>query len=401
MVTRDSDDRFGGAGLRLGSVIERRKRAEGGYAALARAITAASAAGSSKQPGDRRPGDREPDEANKTRKRNAKPKIPRDVVDRRKLQALAGGDADVVVSIRELRALDTYLEPFGEGLGYRPLFEKPDLIQTLADSRGPVTFLIGSKKEIDGGSFPHWDVLAMADIQRSLSASEVSVQIDIQDVAMYPEFNPSTFAGDEPWAELFHERGPSLVVLGSNRVMPAAEVMLCKMFGGKPFSREPHENDAELPFRFVWNRGLRSVLPSRFYLDPGEITGRDAEAADLIVSGDASGLALSDQVFVDPVTLTGFGDSYGVCVAQRRKHGQVYLLCAGVSGPATLAAARLAKRLRMRLSETKRGERSAVYAAVVSAHMPETYQNANTSLRDLHEEIRVHPRAWLGSTEGT
>ena len=204
--------------LRLGRVIEQRKKSEGGYAALARAI--------SESVRGRAPA------------RKSGSKKPKDEVDRRKLQALANGDREVVLSLRELRALDGYLEPFGEGLAYRPLFEKPDLIQTLADSRGPITFLLGSKKALAGGRFPHWDVLAMADIQRSLSSSEVSVQVDIQDVTMYPEFKLAEFPGGEPWPKLFDERGPSLVVLASNRIMPAAEVMLCKMFGGEPFRNQ-------------------------------------------------------------------------------------------------------------------------------------------------------------------
>ncbi len=363
--------------LRLGRVIEQRKKSEGGYAALARAISESV---------------RGPAPARKSGS-----KKPKDEVDRRKLQALANGDRDVVLSLRELRALDSYLEPFGEGLAYRPLFEKPDLIQTLADSRGPITFLLGSKKALDGGSFPHWDVLAMADIQRSLSSSEVSVQVDIQDVTMYPEFKLAEFPGGEPWPKLFDERGPSLVVLASNRIMPAAEVMLCKMFGGEPFRNQLLEQKRDLPFHFVWNRSLRHVLQSRFQLEPADIAERDPKAADSVLEGKASALALSDQVFVDTVTLTGWGDAYGICVAQRREHGQVFLLCAGVSGPATLAAARLAKRLPMRLSETKRGVNSAVYWAVVSAHMPEAYRESNTNLRELGEEIRVKPRTWLAS----
>ena len=78
------------------------------------------------------------------------------------------------LSVDDLAAIDIYLEPFGEGLSYRPLFDKPDVLQALANS-GRVTFLVGTEGEEEGGNFPHWDVLAMAELQRSLTAWKVGM----------------------------------------------------------------------------------------------------------------------------------------------------------------------------------------------------------------------------------
>ena len=183
-------------GFRLGRALGERKEKEGSYAALARAITKSNAAASGT------------DATLEDRSR---------ALDRRKLRAIVEGAPNLVLSLQELRALDCYLERYGEGLAYVPLFEKPDLMQTLAES-GRVTFLLGSKPEPEHRYFSHWDVLAMAEIQRGISSSGVSVRFDIQDVLLHETLEAATASSKiEGWAELLEDRGPSLVCLGSGR----------------------------------------------------------------------------------------------------------------------------------------------------------------------------------------
>lgn len=353
--------------LRLARVLGKHKEALGSYVALANAITERFTGVASSED-------------------------TKAVIDRRKLRRLVANDTDeLVLSFTELRALDAYLEPFGEGLAHRPLFEKPNLLQHLAES-GRVTFLLGSKPTVEGGSFPHWDVLAMAELQRRLTAYEVSVQLDIQDVAMHPDFDPDKFSASSSWAKAFAGRG-SLVCFGSTRLMPAAEYMLCEMFGGKPFAVASLVKQRELPFRFVWNPTLEA-LPSRFRLELPEIADLDPQAHQRIEAGEASGLVLGNEVFVDPVTASGWGDAYGLCVAQRRAHGQIWLLLAGVSGPATLATANVASRMTMELLGENGDAESPPIVSVVSGKIGEADKEMNKSLREFGEEIRVPPTAW-------
>lgn len=362
------------AALRMSRVLERRAEAEGGYAPLARAIREAYLAAF-------------PDE----------PEPEREVVDRRKLAVIVKGSRELVFTSRELRAIDVYLEPFGEGLSTQPLFEKPNLIQTLAGSR-TTTFLLGSRPGEEGVNFPHWDVLAMAEIQRRLTALQMPVTVSIRDVPMPPNDESAALhesvdvEDEERWAGLFGEPGIALVCMGSNRTMPASGRML-----GSMFDLEHLPEEVELPFRFVWSEHLVAGT-SRFRMPVSELEALGSEsaaaAAEAVRAGQGSALVLSDRVLLDTLTGRRKGRGYGVCVAQRRANGAVWLLLAGVSGPATYATARIAHRLSMRLGDPRRGAASPVWWSVVAAEVPESHEGRIDRLRDLNPRIEVEPRAW-------
>ena len=191
--------------FRLPQVLAQRRDIEGGYAALARAITRSSrgdparGSESSTEQNDDRDSDSDKVGDKASHKDGDKEK---DTIDRRKLARLVEEEDGFVLSLADLRALDSYLDRFGEGLAFRPLFEKPDIMRTLA-AYGHVTFLLGSKFEPDGGSFSYWDVLAMAEVQRSITtASEASVQLDIQVVPLYPERDDPKSSTKGEWREL-------------------------------------------------------------------------------------------------------------------------------------------------------------------------------------------------------
>ena len=357
--------------IRLAGVIQKREKPAGGYAALARAITETYY----------RAGD-------PSWKR---PKDTTDIIDRRKLRRIALGDVDVVLSFKELRALDIYLEPYGESLAYRPIFEKPDIFQTLADSAN-VTFMLGSKKGGEDTNFPHWDVVSMALLTRRLTASGANVRLDIQDVPMFPEFKWNDPDRQDDWLELFADDGPSLVCFGSNRTMAAAEYMLAKMFDVEPFVGAPY-SDA-LPFHFAWNPTLKKVQESRFRCTIEELAAIDPEAAARVANREGSALVFDDRAVVDPVTACHWGDAYGLCVAQRRPGGQVWLLLGGVSGTGTFAAARMLSRVQIRLPEAGSGKHSAIHWSVVTGHVPEEHKTYNKNLRDLNEQEVTRPRTW-------
>lgn len=365
--------------LRLARVLAERKDQEGSYSALARAIDSSSAAG----PGT---GAREDDQMHR--------------FDRRKLKRIIEGDENLVLTLKELRALDRYLECYGKGLAYVPLFQKPDLMQTLAES-GRVTFLLGSKPAGELRHFSNWDVLAMAEIQRAIHPSEVSVRFDIQDVPLHADLETTrkSITGPDGCGHLFDDQGPSLVCLGSSRTNPAEEAMLCEMFQCRPFEVVPPEKRRKLPFYFAWNPRLPYVFPSHFHLRTDEISDKHPDEAELIESGLASAVVTDDGILVDRVTPLRSGDTYGVCFAQRRKRGQIWLALAGVTGPATFVAAKLAKSLATRLHEENRSQDSSVYWAVIKASVPVGRVDPFVNLRQFDQETIVSGlRIWQPET---
>ncbi len=228
----------------------------------------------------------------------------------------------------------------------------------------------------------------MAEIQRGINASEVGVRLDIQDVMIDGRLPGLVESSDESgWEGLMDDHGPSLVCLGSSRTSPATEIMLCRMFELSPqrerarrtrsgCSPSTSSGAAPSPMSF------RATSTSR----SKELGERDPAAADLIDVGDASALVTAEDVFVDSVNQTQEGDTYGVCVAQRRKGGQVWLIVAGVTGAATYATAKLARNLATRLHEQKRGEDSDIYWAVVRARVTKDPNLPLASVRSVAEE---------------
>ncbi len=358
--------------LRVAQVLKQHRDRLGGYAQLARAITKTYPGTPPVQKKGKNEGD------------------PTEVVDRRKLKEIIDDEPGLKLSVHDLAAIDFFLEPYGEGLSYRPLLDNPNLVHAFSDS-GRVTILLGTKGDEEGGNFPFWDVLATSGWLRCLTASEVSIQIDSQDVPMRPKVKPAEWRPDEGWGTLFGDRGPSIIVFGSNRMMPAADVMLCLMFGGEPFRNQPFADKRGLPFHFCWNPELRNVLPSRFQVDPDDISDRDADAAESVRKGEGSVLAVGDQVFLDSIAKRGWGDGYGVCVVQRRASGVVWMLCAGVSGPMTLAVAKAAQRLPIRFSDNQPSGHSPAYWTITKGHVPESMKGDNKSIRDFGEKIVTGP----------
>jgi hypothetical protein len=75
-------------------------------------------------------------------------------------------------------------------------------------------------------------------------------------------------------------------------------------------------------------------------------------------SGAAPGSA---YLHLDSLQQRQARESYGVCIAQRRRGGQIWLVLAGVTCPATYAAACLADRLALPLHPTRPGQPSLVH----------------------------------------
>lgn len=349
--------------FRLGQVLQERMSKEGSFAALARAITLANRDGTS-----------------------SSRKKPRDAIDRRKLKSLVEGGKGAVLTFDDLCALDRYLEVFGEGLSSRPILQKPDLMQALA-SCGRLTFLIGSRPEEDRGVVSHWDVLAMAEIQRELGLSEVGPRLDIQTVPVDLNFEVARKALERHDAlGLLDDNGPSLVCLGSARSNLFAELMLCRMFGYAAFKGADLPDGANPPFFLAWNPSLQYLCPSHFHVGPEALMTHSAHDAELVRNNEASILVASGKHYTDRVTPRKWGETYGLCIAQRRPRGQVWLLLLGITGVSTYVAAKHANRLATRLNESPHGQTSDIYWGIVSGKVAKEQRQDLIHLRELAEE---------------
>ncbi|MEE8164645.1 MAG: hypothetical protein V3T64_03670, partial [Myxococcota bacterium] len=104
----------------------------------------------------------------------------------------------------------------------------------------------------------------------------------------------------------------------------------------------------DLPFHFVWPTRPRDyVLPSQFHIYGEGAIREDQDAGEAVMQKRAACFRHAGGYFIDELTTDGKreGYTYALCVAQRREQRQIWLLVAGLTGPATYAAARWVHRM--------------------------------------------------------
>ncbi len=291
--------------FRMARVLKRHKQELKGYSRLANAIREANR-GSSKNP-----------------------------VDRRKLKRIVDHQ-DVSLSTRELIALDTYLTPFGEGFADKPLLEKRSILGGLVE-KGDVTLLLGSFPRADAprNELSRWDVQSLGRLLGEIGNLRPGIHVTVDDVlfddSVKPQSDPNALS-----LPYLKDSGPSVSCLGSPRSSWASELMLAAMFKVTPFRKSSSET---LPFHFVWSPDVRKFYPSAFAVGANDIKGLNGKLAKEISEERAWALRVGDTVYEVRRKRRKDWKVYGVVAAQRRAGGRVWLVVAGLSGPATFASA--------------------------------------------------------------
>ena len=309
-------------------------------------------------------------------------KEPEHSIDRRKLKAIVE-DKQFVLNVWELEAFDVYLDAFGMGLSYRPILRRPSILETLTESRH-VVFLIGAKRHDTGYDLSLWDFKAMAEIQRLVNNFTPFVRFDVEPIVL-----PESRRVDGEIEKLkdrtfFQEAGPSLVILGSPRANLAAELAI-RMMAAPQMPPQKVKELEDAPFRFVWSRNtaLRSCVaiePEKLGRDHPKLARKAESQQWTLRIGDADHTASARRA--SPMT------TYGVFLAQRRTRGQVWMVLSGLSGPATLGCAEIARRINRPLE----GRPSSILWAPV---MTESSRPEKGAVDQLDKYSLLHaPRTW-------
>jgi hypothetical protein len=256
-------------------------------------------------------------------------------VERRKLKRLAEGE-DVTLTISELIALDTFLTPLGEGLADKPLFERPAPIRSLV-AKAQVTIVLGAYARPRGrrNDLSRWDVRSMAHLLRAIEKRKPETHVDIRDVLCEKE------KPEPPW--YLKSSGPSVCSIGSPRASYATEIMLAEMFGVDPFDRD---SAGRVPFRFIWSPQTPGRHSSSFRIDANQVFDAEESVVQDLRDGTVWGvLQTKDQLYFARGREDEARDkknviwkSHGIVVTQQRSDGRVWMVCAGLTGPATYAA---------------------------------------------------------------
>ena len=137
-----------------------------------------------------------------------------------------------------------------------------------------------------------------------------------------------------PWYATLHDQAQrhSIIAVGSPKACHVTECLLSMMFGVRGFERNASVRD--LPFRFEYSPRLMKSRPSAFACEAETPPPFGAQFDTYALE---FGSLRYEVKFNQPSW-----DDYGVIVSQRRAGGQVWTVLAGLSGPATSAAAKMA-----------------------------------------------------------
>ncbi len=308
--------------------------------------------------------------------------VPRRPLDRRKLKRLVERDENVALSYLELVALNRYLERFGEGLTRKPILATPNLLTVLENS-DRVTFLLGSKprKHHFQLDVSYWDVMSMAEVQRALSKSDRVPRFDIQGIRLEP-MPPLGGHLTRSWMRLLTDSHTSLVCFGSPRACLAAEMMLREMFTLGSAA-------AGSPFAFVWSEDDTNMKNSQFARTVREIAEIDPKIHLAVRNNSAWAFLFGDEVRKAPFAERGRTPTYAVVAAQRRSSHSTWVVAAGLSGPATLAAARAMTEISFTVPDN-----ADVVWYPIEAHVETTRQNDEILREVVDYTLLDEPKTW-------
>jgi hypothetical protein len=305
-------------------------------------------------------------------------------VNRRLLQKLRDGVPQVGVTLETSVALDTYFRSIGKVTMEIPWLVYPAAIDTLV--RTPrVHFLYGAKprpkeRRIDVSC---WDLDAGAHLLTAASRASARCEFAIAHVLWHNDAGLRTVQA-EPWHHLLEQDQEGVVSIGSPLASLSTEVMLARMFGAVPFQTPGVEAARQLPFWYCWAPVIAGRFRSAFALTSAELQAFDPGIAARVRANQSHAFCLEGKIHEVPRTGKTW-KMHGILAAQRRPAGNLWLVVAGLAGPATCAAAKLAPDLQAVLP-WQEGQASSVLWAPVLAHIREgVAERSRGDIRELEE----------------
>jgi hypothetical protein len=265
-------------------------------------------------------------------------------VDRRTLLKIRDAPGKVSLTLNILYALHIYFKQLGEGLHKLPILATCGLVEPLFDAER-VVFMLGAKprpaeRRVD---LSRWDALALAELVKEASRFDRRHEFDIEDVLWRNPVDPSAIKS-EKWYSLLEMDQTSVISIGSPIAALSSEVMLARMFNVAPFESPRFSTRLPLPFYFAWAPRVSRGFRSAFGLTWKELMPEFKQLAQEVRQNRTAAFILNGLPHSVP-TESKTWTMYGVIAAQRRASGSVWLVVSGLAGPATLAAARLVKRV--------------------------------------------------------
>jgi len=271
---------------------------------------------------------------------------------RRQLAKLCAVRGDLALTTKQFEALDYFLQ-LRCRTSMAQLWSNRSLLQSLAADE-LIMFILGSQPEpaarrID---LSRWDIRAMREVLNGLYVQGMPLNVKFEDVISRADTKSleSNVPRNETWFyELTEDDAPAVVCIGSPKANHGAEVILARMTGVEPF--RPWPEDKPRPFAFIWpgndsrSRKIKSCMKLDPHRDAEEIMKLKGATAEILAElqkgkkGNTLGIAVGDELLTVDRNDEEW-HSYAI-IAARRGAKRTEVCIAGLTGPATLGAARV------------------------------------------------------------
>lgn len=316
-------------------------------------------------------------------------------VSRNLLRKLDKNPEGVGLTWNHLVAFHLYFREHGCSLQHVPLLETRGVFEALGDTQRLV-FLYGAKprpaeKRTDNS---HWDTGAHVELVRQVSLAGKHLQIEAQHVLWRSPVQPEGLR-HETWHHLLDDDTASVISIGSPLAALSTEIMLSRMFGVPAFEA-PHVTSRTVPFYFVWLHKIAANYLSAFGLSFRDL---EAELARRVERGDATAVRFENKTYESPTRASQW-TMYGFIAAQRRAAGNIWLVVAGLHGPATYGAATMVKEITEELPWSSRGPSPILWVPVKVSVRAGKAKPTDGDIREVTgAEFDGQPRIWRSPEE--
>ena len=310
------------------------------------------------------------------------------------LRNLRYNPENVALTWSHIVAFHTYFKQKGASLQHLPMLETRGVFEALGGQQRLV-FMYGARPrpEEQRTDNSHWDTRAQLEMVRQAALVGGPHQIDAQEVLWRSPVDPHALI-NEPWYRVLDEDQASVISIGSPLAALSSEIMLARMFLVSPFVPPHMLLKHPLPFYFVWLHKIAAKFRSAFGLTCDDLRAGQRELARRVERNASTAVLFEGKICESP---TGGHDwmMHGIIAAQRRAAGNVWVVVAGLHGPATFGAATVVKEITDELPWSSRGPSDVLWVPVkVHVRAPKAKPTDGDIREVVDSEFEGKPRIW-------
>ena len=276
-----------------------------------------------------------------------------------------------------------------------PVLEIRNICEALGEKQR-VVFMYGAKPrpEEQRTDNSRWDTRSNGELIRQFTLAGGQHQIEYMDVLWTNPVDPVALLNEE-WYRVINDDRASIVSIGSPLAALSSELMMARMFDVPPFMPPKVTTRKPVPFFFVWLHKIASNFHSAFGLSAEDLQTDYPELAERVRKNQSTAVIMDKEVRESPIRASEW-TMYGIIAAQRRSAGNVWLVVAGLHGPATYGAAKVVQDICEELPWPSHGKSPVLWVPVKVLVGAGTAKATDGDVRIVKKaELDGSPRFWV------